>query len=193
MTKTVARDPPIVTKFCKRIEDEIRNAVATERPTDPTFKPAITFFRKIQKRRNIISRQTDKSKVFHIDTRENYIKKSAQYMDKTNAYIEIQSSPLREIIEKTDKGDVSICRFSGPKNLDLILLSSESAFIPDYFSQVYFLLFHSPVFHAWGPPQISKKIFCRGFLRCTHSSIELTVLTTNIILFLKIGSKTAKI
>jgi len=103
VTKTIGREPPIVKKFCERIEDEIRKTVITEAPSDPTLKPAITFFRKIQKKNNIIFRQTDKSKVFHTDTRENYIKKSAIYMDKTNAYIEIQSSPLREMIEKTDK------------------------------------------------------------------------------------------
>ena len=102
-TKTIGREPPIVTKFCKRIEEEIRNKVTTEAPSDPTLKPTIAFFRKIQKEKNIIFRQTDKSKVFHIDTRESYIKKSAQYMDKTNAYVEIRSPPLRQMIERTDK------------------------------------------------------------------------------------------
>ena len=77
VTKTIGRQPPIVDRFCERIEDEIRKTVTTEAPTiDPTLKPAITFFRKIQKNNNIIFRQTDKSKVFHTDTRENYIKKS---------------------------------------------------------------------------------------------------------------------
>ncbi|CAF1015888.1 unnamed protein product [Rotaria magnacalcarata] len=103
VTKTIGRQPPIVDKFCKRIEDEIRKTVATEAPSDPALKPAIAFFRKIQKKNNIIFRQTDKSKVFHTDTRENYVKKSEIYMNKTNAYIEIQSSPLKEMIEKTDK------------------------------------------------------------------------------------------
>ncbi|CAF2080919.1 unnamed protein product [Rotaria magnacalcarata] len=104
VTKTLGRQPPIVDRFCERIEDEIRKTVTTEAPTrDPTLKPAIAFFRNIQKTNNIIFRQTDKSKVFHTDTRENYIKKSEIYMNKTNAYREIQSSPLREMIEKTDK------------------------------------------------------------------------------------------
>ncbi|CAF2075965.1 unnamed protein product [Rotaria magnacalcarata] len=104
VTKTLGRQAPIVDRFCERIEDEIRKTVTTEAPTrDPTLKPAIKFFRKIQKTNNIIFRQTDKSKVFHTDTRENYIKKSEIYMNKTNAYREIQSSPLRETIEKTDK------------------------------------------------------------------------------------------
>ena len=41
--------------------------------------------------------------MFHTDTRENYINKSAAYMRKTNAYLELPTSPLREMIEKTDK------------------------------------------------------------------------------------------
>jgi len=103
VTKIIGRDPPIVNKFCERIEDEIRKTVENEKPKSPTLDTAITFFRKIQKKNNIIFRQTDKSKVFHTDTRENYIKKSAMYMDKTNAYIEIQSSPLKEMITRTDE------------------------------------------------------------------------------------------
>jgi len=102
-TKTIGREPPIVKTFCERIEDEIRKKIATEPPRNPTLEPTIAFFRKIQKKNNIIFRQTDKSKVFHTDTRENYIEKSEIYMKKTNAYIELQSSPLRDMIEKTDK------------------------------------------------------------------------------------------
>jgi len=59
--------------------------------------------KKIQKQKKIVFRKIDKSKVFHADTRENYIKKSAIYMSKTNAYIEISTSRLKEMIEKTDK------------------------------------------------------------------------------------------
>jgi hypothetical protein len=70
---------------------------------DPTIEPAIEYFQKIQKQKKIIFRQTDKSKVFHVDTKENYIEKSEAYMSKTNAYIEIPTSPLKEMIEKTDK------------------------------------------------------------------------------------------
>ncbi|CAF5092982.1 unnamed protein product, partial [Rotaria magnacalcarata] len=44
VTKTIGRQPPIVDKFCKRIEDEIRKTVATEAPSDPALKPAIAFF-----------------------------------------------------------------------------------------------------------------------------------------------------
>jgi hypothetical protein len=102
-TKTIGREPPIVTTFCERIEDKIRETVGRESIRDPTLHPSITFFRKIQKKSNVIFRQTDKSKVFHVDTRENYIKKSAAYMAKTNAYEEIPTSPLRDMIDKTDK------------------------------------------------------------------------------------------
>ncbi|CAF4113515.1 unnamed protein product [Rotaria magnacalcarata] len=103
-TKTIEREPLIVRKFCDRIEEEIKKTVATEMTKkDDTMKQAITTFKKIQKENNIIFRKTDKSKVFHIDTSENYIRKSAAYMEKTNAYIEIRTSPLREMIDKTDK------------------------------------------------------------------------------------------
>jgi hypothetical protein len=101
-TKTIGREPPIVRKFGERIEEEIKKTVATEIEKDTTMKKAIATFRKIQKEKNIIFRKTDKSKIFHIDTSDNYIKKSAAYMEKTNAYTEIKTSPLREMIDKTD-------------------------------------------------------------------------------------------
>src|SRR5690349_9903510 len=73
MTKTIGREPFIVTRFCERVE-EIRK---TKTPRNPTLKPAISFFRKIQnqKKKKVIFRQTDKFKDFPEDTRKNYIKK----------------------------------------------------------------------------------------------------------------------
>jgi hypothetical protein len=103
MTKTIGREPPILTTFCERIEDKIRETVGRESTRDPTLHPSIAFFRKIQKKGNVIFRQTDKSKVFHVATRKNYIKKSAAYMAKTNVYEEIPTSPLTDMIDKTDK------------------------------------------------------------------------------------------
>ncbi|CAF1432568.1 unnamed protein product [Adineta steineri] len=38
-----------------------------------------------------------------MDTRERYIEESAAYMTKTNTYIEIPTSPLKDMIENTDK------------------------------------------------------------------------------------------
>jgi len=102
-TKTIGRNPPLVTKFCNRIEEEIRKSVATEIQKDSTVASTITYCRKIQKKNKVVFRQTDKSKVFHVDTHENYIRKSAEYMQKTNAYEEILTSPLQDMIEKTDK------------------------------------------------------------------------------------------
>jgi hypothetical protein len=43
------------------------------------------------------------------------------------------------------------------------------------------------------PPQVSKKTFCRFFIRCLYSLLELSVLITNITLFLKIGQIIRKI
>jgi hypothetical protein len=103
MTKTVGREPPLVTKFCERVEEEIRETVAKEPIRDRNLQPAIKYFQKLQKQGDIVFRQTDKPKVFHADTRENYVTKSALYVTKTNAYIEVPESPLREMIDRTDK------------------------------------------------------------------------------------------
>ncbi|CAF2072614.1 unnamed protein product [Rotaria magnacalcarata] len=102
-TNTIGREPAIVKEFCKRIEDEIKRTVETEPPQDMRKQQAIKYLKRVQHKKDIVFRQTDKSKVFHVDIRENYIKKSEIYMNKTNAYIEIATSPLREMIEKTDK------------------------------------------------------------------------------------------
>ncbi|CAF5023877.1 unnamed protein product, partial [Rotaria sp. Silwood1] len=103
VTNTIRREVPLVNNFCQKIEDVIKKTITTEAPPDPTIEPTIKYFQKMQKQNKIIFRQTDKSKVFHADTHENYIKKSALYMNKTNAYIEIPTSPLKEMIETTDK------------------------------------------------------------------------------------------
>lgn len=102
-TKTIGREPPIVKKFCERIENEIRKTVEIRKPKNPILKSTISLFQKLQKQKKVIFRQTDKSKVFHIDNPKNYIEKSTMYMSRTNAYIEIYASPLKEMIEKTDK------------------------------------------------------------------------------------------
>jgi hypothetical protein len=146
MTKTIGREPPIVKEFCERIETEIRKTVATEETTDNTLKPAISFFRKVQKQNKIIFRQTDKSKVFHADTRESYIKKSAIYMTKTNAYIEIPRSPLREMIEKTDlflRNLVSSKQMSQPM-LEKLRPSQTESELPH--------LYYNPKDHKLGEP-----------------------------------------
>lgn len=102
-TKTIGREPPIVEKFCQRVEEEIKKTVATETPQYHIIQPTLKHLKKVQQNKKIIFRQTDKSKVFHIDTRDNYVRKSEIYMNKTNAYIEIPTSPLREMINRTDK------------------------------------------------------------------------------------------
>ncbi|CAM2729028.1 unnamed protein product, partial [Rotaria socialis] len=106
VTKTIGREPPIVKTFCDRIENEIRKTVETEKtekPKNSILKSTVTLFQKLQKQKKVIFRQRDKSKVFHIDNPENYIEKPTTYMSRTNAYIEISTSPLREMIEQTDK------------------------------------------------------------------------------------------
>ncbi|CAF1382251.1 unnamed protein product [Adineta steineri] len=101
-TKTIGREPSLVNRFCQQIEEEIRKTITTETSKDSTIDSTMKYFQKVQKQKKILFRQTDKSKVFHTDTCENHIKKPAEYMSKINAYIEIATSPLKEMIEKTD-------------------------------------------------------------------------------------------
>ena len=51
MTKAIGRESSIVKEFCKRIEERIQRTVERERTTDRTLIPAITFFRKIHKKK----------------------------------------------------------------------------------------------------------------------------------------------
>lgn len=53
---------------------------------------------------NVILQKTDKAKVFHIGTIEDYKKKSNDYMKKTQAYKYLKSNdPLTDLIERTNK------------------------------------------------------------------------------------------
>ncbi|CAF1347934.1 unnamed protein product, partial [Didymodactylos carnosus] len=56
-----------------------------------------------QKNKEVVFRQTDKSKVFHLDTPSNYARKSDDYMAKTDAYTEISEHPLKQMIDSTNK------------------------------------------------------------------------------------------
>ncbi len=101
-TKTVGRNPFLVEKFAQKLENELRNTINKETVIDKNVEKTLQRFQKEQKKGKIIFRQTDKSKVFHIDKPETYIKKSIAYMQKTDAYLEIEKSPLGSMIEKTE-------------------------------------------------------------------------------------------
>ena len=82
------------------------------------------------------------------------------------------------------KGDLSDYGFRAPKYLILILFAWKSALNPDYFSHVYFLLHHKSIF-------FKPEIFFRYLKnKSFDSSIERSVLITNIILFLKLDGHT---
>ena len=102
-TRTIGRNPILVEQFAHRLEDELRNTISNETVTDKVVETTLKRFRDEQKKGRVIFRQTDKSKVFHVDRPENYIKKSIAYMKKTDAYIEIEKSPLSSMIEKTEE------------------------------------------------------------------------------------------
>jgi hypothetical protein len=101
-TRTIGRNPSIVENLANRLETELRNEISKEKTIDKVVEKTLDRFRKEQNKGKVIFRQTDKSKVFHIDRPETYIKKSIAYMKKTDAYKEIDKSPLREMIEKTE-------------------------------------------------------------------------------------------
>jgi hypothetical protein len=102
-TRTVGREPRIVEQFAQRLELELRNKISSETVVDKVLERTLERFQSEQKKGKVIFRQTDKSKVFHVDRPEAYIQKSNAYMKKTNAYIEIEKSPLREIIDSTEQ------------------------------------------------------------------------------------------
>ena len=82
--------------FFTAIEQLIRRLYTTPLSTNLQSRVQYEFrmIRSIQKqlqKSNIIIRQTDKSKVFHLGSREDYHRKALEYMSKTNAYQEITS------------------------------------------------------------------------------------------------------
>ena len=62
----------------------------------------IQSIRRQLKRSNVVIRQTDKSKVFHLGSAHDYYQKALQYMHETNAYKEIVSgiNPCHEHVQK---------------------------------------------------------------------------------------------
>jgi hypothetical protein len=102
-TRNNDRQPVIVEEFADRLEQELRHRISTETAIDKDVEKALSRFQKEQKQNKVMFRQTDKSKVFHIDKPEIHIEKSIKYMQKTNAYIEIAETPLGSMIEKTEQ------------------------------------------------------------------------------------------
>jgi hypothetical protein len=145
-TRTVGREPRIVEQFAQRLELELRDKISTETVVDKVIERTLERFQSEQKKGKVIFRQTDKSKVFHIDRPEAYIQKSNAYMKKTNAYVEIEKSPLREIIDSTEQ----LLRNLVNKNLlpgkyfDKLKPNREEAELPH--------LYYNPKDHKVGEP-----------------------------------------
>jgi Reverse transcriptase (RNA-dependent DNA polymerase) len=100
-TKTIKNNPMIVEQFANRLETELREQISLDLGGNQRIEKTLKQFQKKQKNGAVIFRQTDKSKVFHLDRPETYKEKSAAYMKKTDAYVEIEQSPLNDMIEKT--------------------------------------------------------------------------------------------
>ena len=81
-TRTVNRNPQIVEQFANRLETELRQQIGIDLGMDKELEKTLERFRKEQTKGKVIFRQTDKSKVFHVDRPETYIEKSIAYMKK---------------------------------------------------------------------------------------------------------------
>ncbi|CAF5025587.1 unnamed protein product [Rotaria sp. Silwood1] len=145
-TRTVGRNPEIVNRFCERIEKEVRTAVSKEKIADPKMLKILGNLKKAQKEQKVVFRQTDKSKVFHLGNPEVYIKKSAQYMSKMNAYKEIDKSPLEDMIKNTEELLLDLIRrkLLPSKYLEKLRPSRNESELPH--------LYYNPKDHKIGEP-----------------------------------------
>jgi hypothetical protein len=100
-TRTVGRNPVLVEQFANRLENELQEQIRLDLGTNREIEKTLKQFQNEHKKVKVIFRQTDKSKVFHADKPETYIEKSAAYMRKTDAYVEVEQSPLNGMIERT--------------------------------------------------------------------------------------------
>jgi hypothetical protein len=145
-TRTIGRNPILVEQFANRLEDELRNKISTETVNNTVIERTLKRFQSEQKKGNIIFRQTDKSKVFHIDRPENYIQKSIAYMKKTDAYTEIEKSPLSNMIENTEQllRDLVNKKLLPGKYFEKLCPNREEAELPH--------LYYNPKDHKVGEP-----------------------------------------
>jgi len=81
-TRTIGRNPILVEQFANRLEIELRNRISTEKGMDENIERTLEHFQSEQKKGRALFRQTDKSKVFHVEKPEIYIQKSIAYMKK---------------------------------------------------------------------------------------------------------------
>jgi hypothetical protein len=145
-TRTVGRNPAIVDKFAERLEVELREQLSKESGSDKAIEPILERFKGEQKKGKVIFRQTDKSKVFHVDRPETYIEKSAAYMKKTDAYQEVAESPLRGMIERTQDllRDLVNKKLLPGKYFDKLKPNTDEAELPH--------LYYNPKDHKVGEP-----------------------------------------
>lgn len=145
-TRTINRQPEIVETFAHRLENELREQINKDVNVDRELEQTLDRFRNEQSKGRVIFRQTDKSKVFHIDRPETYIEKSAAYMKKTDAYVEIEQSPLQQVIEKTEQllRDLVNKNLLPGKYFEKLTPSREEAELPH--------LYYNPKDHKVGEP-----------------------------------------
>jgi hypothetical protein len=96
---------------------------------------------------NIVPQKTDKSKVFHLGKRQDYQKKSKEYMDKTEAYESLgTNNPLPDLIERTNKYllNLRLTHWINQKQYELLCINSNEVKL----AHLYYL----PKAHKSGTP-----------------------------------------
>ncbi|CAF2070781.1 unnamed protein product, partial [Rotaria magnacalcarata] len=79
---------------------------------------------------SVALQKTDKSKVFHLGTRQHYQKKSNEYMEKTEAYQCLSvNDPLPNLIERTNKYllDLRLAHWITQKQYELLCVKPSEA------------------------------------------------------------------
>ncbi|CAF5058531.1 unnamed protein product, partial [Rotaria magnacalcarata] len=130
---------------------------------------------------SVVLQRTDKSKVFHLGTRQHYQKKSNEYMEKTEAYQCLGvNDPLPNLIERTNKYllDLRLAHWITQKQYELLCVKPSEAKL----AHLYYL----PKTHKPGTP---LRPIVSGL---KHPTIKISTYLDQLLrpLFNKIGLKT---
>ncbi|CAF4858579.1 unnamed protein product [Rotaria socialis] len=130
---------------------------------------------------SLVLQKTDKSKVFHLGTRQHYQKKSNEYMEKTEAYQWLGvNDPLPNLIERTNKYllDLRLAHWITQKQYELLCVKPSEAKL----AHLYYL----PKTHKPGTP---LRPIVSGL---KHPTIKISTYLDQLLrpLFNKVGLKT---
>ncbi|CAF5148456.1 unnamed protein product, partial [Rotaria magnacalcarata] len=134
---------------------------------------------------SLVLQKTDKSKVFHLGTRQHYQKKSNEYMEKTEAYqcLGVNDS-LPDLIERTNKYllDLRLAHWITQKQYELLCVKPSEAIL----AHLYYLpKTHKPgtplrlIFSGLQHPTIKISTYIGELLRPLFDKIALKTTTTS--------------